>query len=291
MIGSVYPGVPEYPYRDQLPSLDVVGDDRCGSNDYTTVNGTPEQWAVVTVTSRTQRCRIQGSYFVIQNSSFHHKLQVKGPGPWAVRNSTFTDGPTVGGGAINPQSGADVLIEGNDIHDWGPRPMNMDQQGINLTGTNRMWILGNNIGYVAGDSIMGCHRCGGPGPLYIAGNTMNDSWENAMDFKGFVGPVVAVCNTMSGYLDRATSNGEAVRVNDEGAQGELWLSKNRYANNHVDIAPYGSKARGYYLDERGVQTFNDRRSNTQARASGDDAAPYYALYAERYGLDLSGPCP
>ena len=273
---------------------------QCSSNAYLQVNGTPDNWEVVTYNNPNDRCRIAGSYFVVQNSLFTDKLQLQGPGPYAVRNNEFRDFGSSGGGAINPQSGTDVLIEGNNIHDWGPIPSSLDQQGINMASSvTNLWVLSNRIDRVSGDGIQGCHGCvNSPGQqgitnMYIAGNVMNDNEENALDFKEFIGPIVVVCNFMSGYERGVFSgNGEAVRVNDEGLQGELWMSKNTYSNNVTDIAPYSSEALGYYLDEIGVQRFNDNeRSNTQAFVSGAEAKPFYDFYQQKYGLDLEMPCP
>ncbi len=290
--GSNFPGVPEYPYRAQLPDLGDPADVTTCSRGSIDANGTADDWVVITV-NENDDCDVDGSYYVIQNSTFNDGLGIFG-GPLAVRNSEITAPGT--GGAVLPR-GTNILFEDNVVRDNGVIPSSSDHHGINVLGnTSGLWILNNSIYLNSGDAIQFCHSCiggshDGPELVFIAGNVMHDDEENAIDLKEFVGPVVAVCNEMYGYERSSGSNGDAVRINDEGQQGEVWFSKNTYRNNVVDIAPYSSDAEGYYLDEE-VDTFNDNSSsNTVAHVSGAAAQPYYDQYQAQYGLDLSAACP
>jgi len=288
--GSNFPGVPEYPYRDQLPDLGDAADVTSCSADGTSANGTPDNWVVVTINQNTG-CKISGSYFVVQNSTLNNRLSISG-GPYAVRNNDINAPGT--GGAVNPR-GSEILIEGNVIRDNGTIPSSADHHGMNVGGdTNGLWILENSIYQNSGDAIQFCHSCvggthNGPAFVYIAGNVMHDDEENAIDLKEFLGPVVAVCNEMYGYeVGEFSGNGDAVRINDEGQQGQVWFAHNNYHDNRVDIAPYGSDAEGYFLDENATEVRNS--SSNSLFASGAEAQPYYDQYEAQYGLDLSGGC-
>ncbi|MBT8079153.1 MAG: hypothetical protein KJO31_11305 [Gammaproteobacteria bacterium] len=288
--GGSFPGVPEYPYRDQLPDLGDAADVTSCSANGTTVNGSPDDWLVVTLDTN-DRCEISGSYFVVQNSTLNDRLNISG-GPYAVRNSEVTSPGT--GGALNP-GGTDILIESNVIRDNGIIPSSTDHHGMNVRGsTSGLWIMSNSIYQNSGDAIQFCHGCiggvhDGPEFVYIAGNVMHDDEENAIDLKEFLGPVVAVCNEMYGYeRGEFSGNGEAVRVNDEGQQGQVWFAHNNYHDNLTDVAPYSSEAEGYFLDEN-TTNVNNSNSNT-VFADGAEAQQYYDQYLAQYGLDLSGGC-
>jgi hypothetical protein len=286
-LASSYPGVPEFPFRDQLPDVGDPADvTSCRS-----VNGTADDWAVVTVNTN-DRCEISGSYFVLQNSTINHRLNISG-GPYVVRNNDINSPGT--GGAVNP-SGSDILIEGNVIRDNGTIPSSADHHGINVGGnTSRLWILSNSIYHNSGDAVQFCHSCvggthNGPAYVYIAGNIMHDDEENAIDLKEFLGPVVAVCNEMYGYESgQFSGNGEAVRINDEGQQGEAWFAHNMYHDNRTDVATYNSDAEGYFLDESASRVNNNDNDNS-IFMNGSAAQQYYDQYQALYGLDLSAGC-
>ena len=288
--GSTFPGIPAYPFRDQLPDLgDPVDVTSCSANG-TTVNGTPDNWMIVTLNQNT-KCDISGSYFVVQNSTLNHRMNLSG-GPYVVRNSDITAPSS--GGALNP-GGTDVLIESNVIRDNGVIPSSEDNHGMNVGGSaNGLWILANSIYQNSGDAIQFCHGCvggvhDGPAFVYIAGNVMHDDEENAIDLKEFLGPVVVVCNEMYGYeRGEFSGNGEAVRINDEGQQGQVWFAHNNYHDNLTDVAPYRSEAEGYFLDENTTNVNND--NSNSLFADGAAAQPYYDQYQAQYGLDLSGGC-
>ena len=290
-VGGAFPGVPEYSFRDQLPGLGDPADVTSCSENGTTVNGTPNDWVVVTL-NQNSKCAISGSYYVVQNSTINDRLAPSG-GPYAIRNNEI-DSPGTGGALV--PSGTDVLIEGNTIHNNGVIPSDPDHHGMNVRGNSeRMWILSNSIYENSGDAIQFCHGCvggvhDGPAYIYIAGNLMHDDEENAIDLKEFLGPVVAVCNEMYGYeRGQFSGNGEAVRINDEGQQGEVWFAHNNYHDNLRDIAPYSSDAEGYFLDEN-TNNVNNSNSNSII-VNGAAAQQYYDQFEALYGLDLSAGCP
>jgi len=123
---------------------------------------------------------------------------------------------------------------------WGDGPA--DDVAIQLyAGVDHVWILNNNIHHNSGDSIMFCHTCvgGGSGPayVYISGNTLHDEEENAIDLKEFIGPVIISENEIYNFVPSVESNGDAIRINDEGTQGDVWI-----LNNYVHDSTYGVNA-------------------------------------------------
>jgi hypothetical protein len=88
--------------------------------------------------------------------------------------------------------------------------------------------------------------------------------ENAVDIKETRGPVIISENDMSGYVDRSTSNGEAIRLNDEGSQGEIWVIANRFHDGLSGIQPQNSHSTGIYI-------LGNLFYNLTGRAIGDDA--------------------
>jgi hypothetical protein len=135
----------------------------------------------------------------------------------------------------------------NEINNNGnPDGSSGDRHGIQASGgTNYNWILDNHIHHNSGDGIQFCHGCigsgNGPAYVYIGRNHIHDDHENALDIKETRGPVIVSENDMHGYANTATSNGETVRINDEGSQGEIWLLYNKlYDAGGNCISPSGS---------------------------------------------------
>jgi hypothetical protein len=204
-------------------------------------------------------------------------------------NSRIHDAGGVGAMVAIGHGSTDVIIINNEIDHNGPIPSKKDSHGVSMGKyTNRVWILDNNIHTNSGDAIQFCHNCvnqgNGPGAVYISGNILHDDEENAIDLKEYVGPVIITNNEIYGYRPgRFSGHGEAIRLNDEGQQGEVWIVNNVFHDNAFDINPSRSKGTSYILDNitpRGVG------SGADIVASGSRAERYYVLYEEQYGLSI-----
>lgn len=271
-----WPGVPQPEFGLTETSDDVRTS--CG-----TYNGTADRPVMVRVTT-TQNCVIQGSYVIVDGSNLrtvglsgHHLV---------LRNSEISGANT---GTMVYFTGSDIVIFGNEIHDnRNPSNPSQDRHGVGAGGgAQRFWILDNHIYGNSGDSIQFCHECigrgNGPMDFYISGNRMHDDRENAIDLKEFRGVGVITANIMSGYQASSTSNGDALRVNDEGNQGELWIAHNSYSNNRLEVNTQGARATVYVLDDGQVASPVGSRVTI---ANGAQAEQYYDLYLSRYGVSL-----
>jgi hypothetical protein len=138
------------------------------------------------------------------------------------------------------------VIYNNEINNNG----GIDRHGVGVSdGTVYTWILDNRIHDNSGDAIQFCHKCiVGPANVYIGRNVMYNDVENAIDIKDTRGPVVISQNEMYGYAPIGPSgNGDAVRLNDDGAQGEIWLLYNHIHDSTICIAPYGSSSLNFMI--------------------------------------------
>jgi len=279
-VKGIYPGVPR-PFS--YPESGTTQETNCGE-----YNGSPESWIFVTIkTSR--RCELSGSYIILENSVISHRLNISGH-HIVVRDSEICCASA--GALLNIRSDSHhVVATRNEVHSNGEIPSKTDGHGIRLdANTSHIWILENQIHHNSGDGIQFCHSCvgkgNGPAFVYISGNTIHDDEENAIDLKEFRGPVVVTCNEMYGYEYLGFSgHGEAFRVNDEGAQGELWSAHNTYRDNVTDVLPSRSRATSFFLDEKGLV-----RTGATAVASGDAAIRHYQRFESRYGVSLRDPC-
>jgi hypothetical protein len=148
-----------------------------------------------------------------------------------------------GPGALVVIRGSNSVVFQNELSDAKGR----DVHGITLAGEiSNVWILDNHIHGNSGDSIQFCHACirtgQAPSQVYIGRNRLHDDGENALDVKAFHGAIVVSENEMYGYRDTATGNGEAIRVNDEGTQGEIWIIANRIHDSLGGVNAFRSHA-------------------------------------------------
>ncbi len=140
--------------------------------------------------------------------------------------------------AAGPELASNVLITGNHIHHLG----HFDAQGSFAKGefdahgvlcsamAKGVWILNNHIHHVQGDCIQLSRSKGKPdqGPaeqIYIVGNRMHETGEEALDIK-LARDVIAVENLMYGFVPTAVSGvgggagGAAIILHDDGKKGE-----------------------------------------------------------------------
>lgn len=155
-------------------------------------------------------------------------------------------GPYPGGGVgqLVRLAGSRHVVYDCEIHDNS----GTDRHGVFAGPVARdLWIVDNHIHNNSGDSIQFCHSCvggvlDGPANVYIGRNRMHDDIENCIDLKEFIGPVIISENECYNYASSAQSNGDAIRINDEGAQGEVWIIANRIHDSVIGINPDDSNS-------------------------------------------------
>ena len=203
---------------------------------------------------------LRGAYFVVEHlelsqpGSRRTKIQID-PGSHhaAVRHNFLHDAPsTTGSGIAN--LGDDVVVLGNEVSRMGPfgTSSTLDVHGV-WTGceTKRVWIVDNHIHHNNGDAIQFGHGCwstaNGASQVYIGRNLLHDDRENAVDIKQTSGTVIISQNEMFGYQATATSSGEALRINDEGEQQDVWILFNRVHDSATCINPENSNSKAVFI--------------------------------------------
>ncbi len=179
---------------------------------------------------------------------------VEFPGPTeyvALRHSHVHHHPGTGA-IVDNGRGNYIVIYNNEINNHGFIPSTSDRHGVySGGGTHHVWILDNHIHHNSGDAIQFCHGCvgrgNGPAYVYIGRNNMHDDEENAIDVKEFIGPVIVSENIIKNYLPSSGSNGDAIRVNDEGDQGDIWIMFNDISNSTLGIEPSSADANVYII--------------------------------------------
>ena len=63
-------------------------------------------------------------------------------------------------------------------------------------------------------------------------------------------------------------NGEAVRIDDECQQGQVWIAHYDYHDNDTDTAPFDNDAEGYFLDENATNLNNFNSNSAFANGAG-----------------------
>ena len=195
-----------------------------------------------------------GSYAIVEYIDAD-ETDIEWPGPSdhiALRHSHVHDHPGTGA-VVDNESGNYTVIYNNEINNHGEIPSAVDRHGVySGRGSHHVWIVDNHIHHNSGDAIQFCHDCvtsgNGPANVYIGRNHMHDDEENAIDLKEFIGPVIISENIIHSYSTGPFSgHGEAIRINDEGNQGAVWLLFNDISDANTAIQPDSSDADVYNI--------------------------------------------
>ena len=201
---------------------------------------------------------LTGSYGIIENidvsrfsftgSLTNHHL--------AIRHSHIHDNPGTGSSMSAVDNSNNIVIWDNEINNNGVIPSSADHHGISFKeNTTDIWIVDNHIHHNSGDGIQFCHSCvgdgTGPARIYIGRNNIHHDEENAMDFKEFIGPVIVSENIIHDYVTGTFSGkGDAIRINDEGSQGDIWFLNNVIYNAELAFNPAASVATSYIIGNK-----------------------------------------
>lgn len=191
----------------------------------------------------------QGTYGILENVDLP-RLTFQGGGAThhlSLRHSHVHDHPGTGSMTRVSSDTSNIVIWDNEINNNGVIPSPADHHGINIGSlADRIWIVDNHIHHNSGDGVQFCHSCNSgeaPSNIFIGRNHMHDDEENAMDFKGFNGPVIVSQNVIHGYrTGQYSGNGDAIRINDEGQQGDIWVIYNEIFDSRMGINPSGAAA-------------------------------------------------
>src|SRR3990172_7902627 len=150
-----------------------------------------------------------------------------------VRHSKFhSDGTTRTGGCFNVSGtstnfATNNVAYNNEIYEYGDDSPSSttDSQGVRInTFVDGLWLIDNHVHNNGADAVIlgqaTYPQTNRPRNIYIGRNHFHDDRENAIDIKG-ASDIIISQNTMHGYGATATSNGEVIRVNDEGWQNNV----------------------------------------------------------------------
>jgi hypothetical protein len=213
----------------------------------------------------TEDVTVNGSYVIVEYLDLSPGRIFLSATRSSLRHSEVHDS-TKAGALVLPRASYTVVYA-NRIHGI----TGGDKHGVNPSGgIDHVWILDNIIYECEGDAVQFCHACigGGNGPaeMYIGRNQMYSvtTGENAIDVKETRGPVIISENEMWGYKDTSHSNGEALRINDEGDQGDFWIIANKFRDTLHAIQPSRNHSTGVHIIGNVFQ-------NVSGRAIGADA--------------------
>ena len=120
--------------------------------------------------------------------------------------------------------------------------------------SNNVWIVDNNMYRNGDDSLQTIDRASRvpfnhrvANGIYVGRNVMHHDVENAIDIKGTTNTIITQ-NTIYGYKTLADSSaGEAIRINDEGHQDNIWIIYNRIFDSVDGIDPMKALSRPYII--------------------------------------------
>jgi hypothetical protein len=159
------------------------------------------------------------------------------------------------------QQKENIVLYDNDIHNCGNYPQTPNSNmshGIMIDNTTQnIWIVDNRIYENGADGIQILDRSRGTDELkkapvadriFFGRNMIYNNSESAVDAKGSTN-VIFSQNELFGSR-KATAldaNGDALRINDEGYQNNIWILFNRIHDSDIGIGAYGAEFPPYVI--------------------------------------------
>ncbi len=254
--------------------VEVHGGPYTGDRIILTANGTVEKPVYLRGLSQAEmgvvhrRIRFVGTYLIIEHLNFDN-------GGWVVFHRTgsqdfmsFRHSEVQNGYGVWINTARNIVVYNNELHD------SPTYHGVELWeeadgNTARIWVIDNHM-YNVNDGLQACcyWSDGEPEYVYIARNDIHDTVENAIDVK--IGKHVIISeNKLRGFAVSPTSNGDAIRLNDEGDMEEIWVIYNDISNSVLGIETWGTPFPAYIV---GNKIYN--LSGNSTRGIGGDHAGY-----------------
>ncbi len=149
-----------------------------------------------------------------------------------------------------------IVFYDNDIHDCGLYPASQESVCAFMIDnfTKNVWIVNNTIYNNGEDGIQILDRSQYAGiagsqadRIFIGKNVFHHDIENAIDAKGSTNVIISE-NEMYGYdAIVGASNGDAIRINDEGYQKNIWILFNKIHDGKLGIGAYGAEDPPYII--------------------------------------------
>ena len=195
----------------------------------------------------------------------------------------------------------DIVIYNNEIHDNGRYPADEEtgRHGIMIDDASKnVWVTDNNIYNNGDDGIQVINRTWiqniGPvaDQIFIGRNVIHHDGENAIDIKGSTNVIISQ-NEIYGYADIFTpssSAGEAIRINDEGDQDNIWILYNHIYESEQGINPDGALFKPYIIGNI-IHDCSDYGINRDSRVVANNVIYHCGMGVGRKGepqMELSG---
>ncbi len=225
-----------------------------------------ERFEIGTLTGNNQAIVRDVSYVIMEN------MFINGPGikiyqptdHFTIRNSEITGENSSGillwtwkSAYTSGDLKQHIVIYNNDIHDNGEYPATTETGmfGIMIdNATENVWIIDNDIYHNGDDGIQIIDRNWVPAikdieadRIFIGKNLMYEDGENAIDAKGSTNVIISQ-NEIYGYQPLpGSSAGEAIRINDEGFQDNIWIIYNEIYDSVDGIDPVNAEFFPYVI--------------------------------------------
>ena len=228
--------------------------------------------------TRTQPIAVKGSHFVVDGFVFSGDetesiYALRGANHFVVRNIKHTGtGTRTRNGTSMQHSGGDVAVYLNNTINGiavADGTDEVDYMGIGVASGSQIWIVGNEIERVGGDSLklgQNVRRAGGVHPrnIYIVGNKFGKNGENPIDIK-WATDIVISGNDLQGASVSVSSSGECTVIHESGDNVRFY--DNVFRDCAVGIVTATSGGGASYIEVDG-NTFKNVRLGIQNRGGG-----------------------
>jgi hypothetical protein len=203
--------------------------------------------------------RVGGSYFIIENIVlnatsivFHYSFLVHDH--ISIRNIEAygqNSGILVGDNRYSVPA-SHIVIYNNYIHDTAVDLKGDSDTPSGIAGivvasnSNHVWVLDNHVRGTGQDSFHSGHGGVNISHVYVGRNEFHHDKENAIDLKAVKNYIISQ-NKVYGYRKSCSSNGDAIRINDEGEQDNIWIIFNEIYDSDLGIVPDSADFRPYII--------------------------------------------
>ena len=200
--------------------------------------------------------RVGGRYMILENLEFigssirFHYTLPDVHDHISIRHNVFHGrGTGVGDGRFTSPATHIVFYNNTVLGSEENTKIDTDSSGMAFnvgSYTQHIWVVDNYAYGMLADSFHMGHGGVGINYVYVGRNEFHHDRENAIDVK-VASDVVISQNKVYGYRDACSSNADAIRINDEGGQDNIWVIFNEIFDSDLGIAPYSASFRPYII--------------------------------------------
>jgi len=239
--------------------------------------------------------RIGGTYLIIENIQVNNSLVFHKDFTThdyiSVRNVEITG---AGSGISMGKTNYSVFYN-NYIHDTaadfkGDTDVPSGGVGIMVGSySNHVWVSDNHVHGTGSDSFHSGHGGVDIRYVYVGRNEFHHDKENAIDIKAVKDFIISQ-NKVYGYRDSCSSGADAIRVNDEGDQDNIWIIFNEIYDSDVGIAPYSATFRPYIIGNIIYDTPSKAINDNGNTSKGGSTVVYNTFYDTGIAINKVKEC-